>query len=128
MKNLGKKLTLVLTVGIMMMVFAGCSKANKDEFVGFYFEVESNKGFDYVIIKINGEESKLEPMHDDKEVISGYSLKVNIEGNADIEVEAVKNGEVLLNKDASVDLTNGKTATIKLVDTKDGGIDLIIKN
>ncbi|EDT74703.1 hypothetical protein [Clostridium butyricum] len=131
MKSIRKRITIGLTAA-MMMAFTGC--ANKQEagqsMNNFRFVVESKQEFDYIKLKLGEFETKIEPMHDDTKVKEGYVSNIALDEEKDVKfsIEVVNDNETLLNKDdIKLDLSEGKSVNVNLVDKKDNSIDIEIK-
>lgn len=131
MKSIRKRIAIGLTAA-MMMVFTGC--ANKQEaeqsISNFRFVVESKQEFDYIKINLGEFETKIEPMHDDTKVKAGYVSNIALDEEKDVKfsIEVVNDNETLLNKDdIKLDLSEGKSVNVNLVDKKDNSIDIEIK-
>ena len=131
MKSIRKRIAIGLTAA-MMIVFTGC--ANKQEaeqsISNFRFVVESKQEFDYIKINLGEFETKIEPMHDDTKVKAGYVSNIALDEEKDVKfsIEVVNDNETLLNKDdIKLDLSEGKSVNVNLVDKKDNSIDIEIK-
>ena len=131
MKSIRKRIVLGLTAA-MMMVFTGCANKQETEqsISNFRFAVESKQEFDYIKISLGEFETKIEPMHDDTKVKAGYTSTVALDEGKDVNcsIEVVNDNKTLLKKDdIKIDLSEGKSVNVNLIDKKDNIIDIEIK-
>lgn len=126
-----RKISLIIAAVSMVLVVGGCGEKTEEQSMNnFNVTYEAEKTVDKVIYKLGDFEAELNPMHEDKKVKKGYKSHVSMdEIELNLSLEIIDNEEIIYKvEDTKIDLTNGKKAEVKIVDGKDGAIEVEITN
>lgn len=130
MKNL-KKVSLTIVAIMMFLTIGGCGNNQEESGNNFKLSYDSEKTVDKIIFKVGDWESDLRPMNNDKKVKKGYSSSVVLEevGEVNFSIQIIDDGKIIFEKNNQiVDLGKDKKAEIKIIDDKDGKVDLEMLN